>query len=94
MLLSWWGRRQGVDVDGQACTAPVALTAMPGLMLVTLQLLPSPLPGQRLLQAPSHQLLEGHSGTPQLRLFCSVELLPKVYPNPVFGGGGASQACH
>lgn len=27
MLLSWWGRRQGVDVDGQACTAPVALTS-------------------------------------------------------------------
>lgn len=27
MLLSWWGHRQGVDVDGQACTAPVALTS-------------------------------------------------------------------
>ena len=63
-------------------------------MLVTFQLLPSPLPGQQLLQAPSHQLLERDPGTPQLRLFCSVELLPKGYPNPVFEGGGASQACH
>lgn len=27
MMLSWWGRRQGVDVDEQACTAPLALTS-------------------------------------------------------------------